>query len=52
MASAAATRSNRGPNHDEHSLKDAIDNEPVRWHEYRVPTPVTHSPNTIPEPAL
>ena len=30
-------------NHNEHTLKDAIDNKRVRWHEYRVPTPVTHS---------
>jgi predicted Holliday junction resolvase-like endonuclease len=38
-------------NHNEHSLKDAIDNKRVRWHEYRVPSPVTHfDPAT--EPAL
>ena len=30
-------------NHNEHSLKDAIENKRVRWHEYRVPSPVTHS---------
>ena len=38
-------------NHNEHSLKDAIENKRVRWHEYRVPSPVTHfDPAT--EPAL
>ena len=26
-------------NHNEHSLKDAIENRRVRWHEYHVPTP-------------
>ena len=31
-------------NHNEHSLKDAIENKRVRWHEYRVPYPITHSP--------
>ncbi|MGA9266680.1 MAG: Holliday junction resolvase-like protein [Rhodomicrobium sp.] len=30
-------------NHNEHSLKDAIINKRVRWHEYRVPTAITHS---------
>jgi predicted Holliday junction resolvase-like endonuclease len=39
-------------NHNEHSLKDAIDNKRVRWHEYRVPTPLTHTPDTATEPAL
>ena len=39
-------------NHNEHSLKDAIDNKRVRWHEYRVPSPITHSPNSIHEAAL
>jgi hypothetical protein len=39
-------------NHNEHSLKETIDNKRVRWHEYHVPAPVTHSPNTIPEPTL
>ena len=29
-------------NQNEHSLKEAIENKRVRWHEYRVPTPVTH----------
>jgi predicted Holliday junction resolvase-like endonuclease len=38
-------------NHNEHSLKEAIDNKRVRWHEYRVPTPVTHS-DTATESAL
>jgi predicted Holliday junction resolvase-like endonuclease len=38
-------------NQNEHSLKEAIENKRVRWHEYRVPTPVTHfDPAT--EPAL
>ena len=31
-------------NHNEHSLKDAIINKRVRWHEYRVPAPLTHTP--------
>ena len=39
-------------NHNEHSLKDAIENKRVRWHEYRVPTPITHSPNSIHEAAI
>ena len=39
-------------NHNEHSLKDAIDNKRVRWYEYRVPTPITHSPNSAKELAL
>ena len=30
-------------NQNERSLKDAIENKRVRWHEYRVPSPVTHS---------
>jgi predicted Holliday junction resolvase-like endonuclease len=38
-------------NHNEHTLKDAIINKRVRWHEYRVPTPVTHS-DTATESAL
>ena len=38
-------------NHNEHSLKDAIENRRVRRHEYRVPTPVTHS-DAATEPAL
>jgi len=29
--------------HNEHSLRDAIENKRVRWHEYRVPTAITHS---------
>ena len=36
---------------NEHSLKDAIINKRVRWQEYRVPTPVTHS-DTATESAL
>jgi predicted Holliday junction resolvase-like endonuclease len=39
-------------NHNEHGLKDAIDNKRVRWHEYRVPAPITHSPKTISETAI
>jgi predicted Holliday junction resolvase-like endonuclease len=31
-------------NHNEHSLRDAIDNKRVRWHEYHVPSPLTNSP--------
>jgi len=31
-------------NHNEHRLKDAIISERVRWDEYRVPAPLTHSP--------
>ena len=31
-------------NHNEHSLKDAIENKRVRWHEYHVPTALTHTP--------
>ena len=30
-------------NHNEHSLKEAIENKRVRWHEYRVPSTVTHA---------
>jgi len=30
-------------NHNEHSLKDAIDNKRVRWHEYHVSAPLTHA---------
>jgi len=33
-------------NQNEHSLKDAIQSKRVRWHEYRVPAPVTHSDTT------
>ena len=39
-------------NPNEHSLKEAIENKRVRWHEYRVPTPVTRSPDPAIEPAL
>ena len=39
-------------NHNEHNLKDAIDNKRVRWHEYRVPSLITHSPNSIHEAAI
>ena len=39
-------------NHNEHSLKDAIINKRVRWHEYHVPAPLTHTPNPAIEPAL
>ncbi len=38
-------------NHNEHSLKDAIDSKRVRWHEFRVPSPVTH-PDTTTELTL
>jgi hypothetical protein len=38
-------------NHNEHSLKDAIDNKRVRWQEYRVPAPLTNSATAI-EPAI
>ena len=38
-------------NQNEHSLRDAIINKRVRWQEYRVPTPVTHS-DTATESAL
>jgi len=30
-------------NYNEHNLKDAIDSKRVRWHEYRVPSTVTHA---------
>ena len=39
-------------NHNEHSLKDAIENKRVRWHEYRVPNALTHSPATITDAAV
>ena len=39
-------------NHNEHSLKDAIDNKRVRWHEYHVPYPITHSPRPATEPVM
>ena len=38
-------------NHNEHSLKDAIDNKRVRWHDYHVPALLTHS-DTATESAL
>ena len=39
-------------NQNERSLKDAIINKRVRWHEYHVPAPLTNSPNPAIEPAL
>ena len=39
-------------NHNEHKLKDAIENKRVRWQEYRVPAPVTKAHDTATEPAL
>jgi predicted Holliday junction resolvase-like endonuclease len=39
-------------NHNEHSLKDAIDNKRVRWHEYRVPIPLTQSADHTIEPTI
>ena len=39
-------------NQNERSLKDAIDNKRVRWHEYRVSSAVTHSPDAATEPVL
>ena len=39
-------------NHNERSLKDAIDNKRVRWHEYRVPAPLAHTPDTATERAI
>src|SRR3974377_1069009 len=39
-------------NHTEHSLKDAIENKRVRWHEYHVPTAITQSPDRTMEPAI
>ena len=39
-------------NHNEHSLKEAIENKRVRWHEYHVPAPLTHTPDPAIEPAL
>ena len=39
-------------NHNEHSLKDAIDSKRVRWHEYRVPSPLTNSPDPAIEPVM
>ena len=39
-------------NHNEHSLKDAIINKRVRWHEYHVPTTITQSSHLTTEPAI
>jgi predicted Holliday junction resolvase-like endonuclease len=39
-------------NHNEHRLKDAIENKRVRWHEYRVPSPLTNSPDPAIEPVM
>ena len=39
-------------NHNEHSLKDAIINKRVRWHEYHTPTPLTHTPSPPLNPRL
>jgi predicted Holliday junction resolvase-like endonuclease len=39
-------------NHNERSLREAIENKRVRWHEYHVPSPITHSPNSIHEAAI
>jgi len=38
-------------NHNEHSLKDAIENKRVRWHTYRVPSAVTQSSHLTTEHA-
>jgi len=38
-------------NQNEHSLKDAIENKPVRWDEYHVPAPLTHTADPAIEPA-
>ena len=37
-------------NHNEHSLKDAIENKRVRWHEYHVPAPSRTPPTPQPNP--
>ena len=39
-------------NQNERSLKAAIEHKRVRWQEYRVPTPVTHTSDTATESAL
>jgi len=39
-------------NHNEHSLKDAIHNKRVRWHEYRVPATITQWSHLTTEPAI
>ena len=39
-------------NHNERSLKDAIINKRVRWHEYRVPIPLTQSADHTIEPMI
>ena len=38
-------------NHNEHSLKDAIENKRVRWLEYHVPAPLTPTLDPALEPA-
>ena len=37
---------------NERNLKDAIENKRVRWHEYHVPTPLTHTSDPATEPAI
>ena len=39
-------------NHNERSLKDAIENKRVRWHEYHVPAPLTNSHDPAIEPVM
>jgi predicted Holliday junction resolvase-like endonuclease len=39
-------------NHNEHSLKAAIENKRVRWLEYRVPIPLTQSADHTIEPTI
>ena len=39
-------------NHNEYSLKEAIDNKRIRWHEYHVPAPLTHTPDPAIEPVI
>jgi predicted Holliday junction resolvase-like endonuclease len=39
-------------NHNENSLKEAIENKRVRWYEYRVPSPLNHSSDSAQELAL
>ncbi len=39
-------------NHNEHRLKEAIDNRRVRWHESRVPIPLTQSAGHTLEPTI
>jgi len=38
--------------HNELSLKDAILNKRVRWYDYHVPAPITHSSHPLTEPAV